>query len=46
MLFFPWLVAALFELHVLKMWDESSQEIACGSTGMGVNIAVKHENGT
>jgi len=25
MFFFPWLVAALFELDVLKMWDESPQ---------------------
>jgi hypothetical protein len=44
MLFLPGLVAAPFELHVLKMRDESPQQIACGSTGMRVNIAVKHEH--
>jgi hypothetical protein len=46
MLLLPWLVSAPFELHVLKMRDESPQQIARGGTGMRVNMAVKHEHGT
>jgi hypothetical protein len=46
MRFFPRFVAALFELDVLKMRNESLQKIARGGAGMRVPITMKHQHWT